>query len=119
LKPSRQSFSPKQKLRKSFDFERVKAKGCSHKTDAFFAQAHRNPSTTIPRLGIIATRRLGNAVTRNKIKRIVREVFRKNADKIIPEAEIIILPRKKMRNLEFSQIEKKFKESLEKLSLLS
>lgn len=73
----------------------------------------------IPRLGIIATRRLGNAVSRNKIKRIVREVFRKNSDKIIPEAEIIILPRQKMSNLEFSQIEKKFKESLEKLSLLT
>ena len=41
------------------------------------------------------------------------------SDIIIPEAEIIILPRKKMRNLEFSQIEKKFKELLEKLSLLS
>ena len=119
MKPSRQSFSPIQKLRKSFEFERVKAKGCSYKADAFFAQVHRNPSTTIPRLGIIATRRLGNAVTRNRVKRVVREVFRKNSDIMIPEAEIIILPRKKMRNLEFSQIEKKFKELLEKLSLLS
>jgi len=53
------------------------------------------------------------------MKRIVREVFRKNSDKIIPEAEMIILPRKKMCNLEFSQVEIKFKESLEKLSLLS
>ena len=119
MKPSRQSFSPRQKLRKSFEFERVKAKGCSHKTDAFFAQAHRNPSSNIPRLGIIATRRLGNAVRRNKMKRIVREVFRKNSDIIIPEAEIIILPRKKMSNLEFSQIETKFKESLKRLSLLT
>lgn len=119
MKPSRQSFSPRQKLRKSFEFERVKAKGCIHKADAFFVQAHRNPSTNIPRLGIIATRRLGNAVTRNRMKRILREVFRKNSEEIIPEAEIIILPRKKMCNLEFSQIEIKFKESLKKLSLLS
>tara|TARA_B100001248_G_scaffold163488_1_gene123472 strand:+ start:5227 stop:5586 length:360 start_codon:yes stop_codon:yes gene_type:complete len=119
LKPSRQSFSPKQKLRKSFEFERVKAKGHSYKADAFFAQVHHNPSTKIPRLGIIATRRLGNAIIRNRMKRIVREVFRKNSDLIIPEAEIIILPRKKMLNLEFSQIEEKFKELLEKLSLLS
>tara|TARA_B100000282_G_scaffold176364_1_gene127898 strand:+ start:310 stop:630 length:321 start_codon:yes stop_codon:yes gene_type:complete len=106
-------------LRKSFEFERIKAKGCSHKSDAFFLQAHCNPSSKIPRLGIIATRRVGNAVSRNKMKRIVREVFRKNSDKIIPEAEMIILPRKKMCNLEFSQVEIKFKESLEKLSLLS
>ena len=119
MKPSRQSFSPSQKLRKSFEFERVKAKGYSHKADAFFLQAFREPSAKFPRLGIIATRRLGNAVTRNRMKRILREIFRRNSDKIIPEAEIIILPRKKMCSLEFSKIEVKFKESLKKLSLLS
>ncbi len=31
-----------------------------------------------PRLGVTATRRLGNAVTRNLMKRRVREIFRRN-----------------------------------------
>lgn len=31
-----------------------------------------------PRLGITVTRKFGNAVLRNRFKRIVREIFRKN-----------------------------------------
>jgi ribonuclease P protein component len=48
------------------------------------------------RLGIIATRKIGNAVTRNKIRRVVKEAFRcyvKN--NIVPAIDCIIILRKK------------------------
>jgi ribonuclease P protein component len=34
----------------------------------------------LPRLGIITSRKTGNAVKRNKVRRIIRETFRLNKD---------------------------------------
>jgi len=45
------------------------------------------------RLGITVTRRFGNAVVRNKMKRLLREFFRIHRTKISPEQDILIIPR--------------------------
>lgn len=42
------------------------------------------------RLGITVTRRLGGAVTRNRIKRRLREVFRRNRMKLTPHLDLVI-----------------------------
>ena len=54
---------------------------------------HRN-SLRVSRLGIIATRRLGNAVRRNRAKRLVREVFRRN--KTALGLDIVVLPQREL-----------------------
>jgi ribonuclease P protein component len=45
------------------------------------------------RLAILVSRKLGNAVKRNKIKRLFREVFRLNIIKNPPYFDILIQPR--------------------------
>ena len=45
------------------------------------------------RLGITVTRRFGNAVVRNKMKRLLREFFRIHRMKISPEQDVLIIPR--------------------------
>ena len=45
----------------------------------------------VSRLGIIATRRHGGATRRNRVKRLVREIFRCN--KCRPGLDIVVLPR--------------------------
>lgn len=47
------------------------------------------------RIGITVTKRLGNAVKRNKIKRLIREHFRVNRDKIAEFMDINIIAKKK------------------------
>ena len=44
-------------------------------------------------MGIAVSKKHGKAVTRNYIKRVVREAFRKNADMLERGYSIIILPR--------------------------
>jgi len=43
------------------------------------------------RLGIAASKKIGNAVRRNRIKRLVREVFRVNQQEIGLEADIVVV----------------------------
>lgn len=42
------------------------------------------------RLGIAATKKLGGAVVRNRAKRVVRDVFRRN--KLAPGYDIVVVP---------------------------
>lgn len=52
----------------------------------------RNSAGTV-RLGIAAGRRLGNAVVRNRIKRLVREVFRCLRAELPTGSDWIVVPR--------------------------
>ena len=44
-----------------------------------------------PRLGIVVTRKYGSAVERNRIKRKIREAFRKTAHRL-PAVDLVIKP---------------------------
>jgi ribonuclease P protein component len=46
-----------------------------------------------PRLGITVTKKIGNAVVRNRIKRAVRETFRTNAASLRRGASMVVIAR--------------------------
>ncbi len=46
-----------------------------------------------PRLGIVVTKKIGTAVERNRIKRRIREAFRKSAHSL-PPMDIIVVPKR-------------------------
>jgi len=117
LKISKQCFSQAHRLRKSFEFQRIKQFGHKRRNHAFWMQAFTNANLHVPKLGIIVTRKFGNAVARNHAKRIFREIFRRNLDQIPSNFQIIILPRKPMHDLAFNELESCFMVSLQKLSL--
>jgi ribonuclease P protein component len=47
-----------------------------------------------PRLGIAATRKLGDAVRRNRAKRVVRELFR--CRKPLSSLDVVVVPRREL-----------------------
>lgn len=59
----------------SKDFERAFRIGV-RRSAGFLALALAGNATNKPRLGLVVSRKVGNAVTRNRIKRILREGFR-------------------------------------------
>jgi ribonuclease P protein component len=61
-----------------------------------------NGSTTA-RLGIAATRKLGNAVQRNRAKRFVREVFRRH--KPLAGLDVIVIPKREMLVADYQTVE--------------
>ena len=58
------------------DFERVRRSGQRVETRHFIVFIHDREDGESTRLGITVSRRVGNAVRRNRIKRLVREWFR-------------------------------------------
>lgn len=45
------------------------------------------------RLGITASRHVGGAVTRNRVKRLVREVFRRYQQQLVPPRDVLVIAR--------------------------
>jgi ribonuclease P protein component len=46
--------------------------------------------TPVSRIGITATRKLGPAVLRNRIKRVVREIFRRSVPASLTPLDVVI-----------------------------
>ena len=57
-----------------------------------------------PRLGLVATRRLGKAVRRNRVKRLLREFFRRHQTGL-PAFDLVIMAKKGAAALEYHQVE--------------
>jgi len=72
----RSTFTASDRLRRRAEFQRVQRDGARAQTDHFVICAARFPDTQTVRLGTAISRRVGNAVVRNRIKRRIRECFR-------------------------------------------
>lgn len=65
------------RLRKSWEYRLVREMGCKYYTPHFVLLVFDNCEKN-SRLGVTVSRKVGNAVQRNRIKRIIREFFRNN-----------------------------------------
>ena len=66
----------RQRLSRSAEFDRAFREGDSHSSKHLVVYSFpRADEATDPRLGVSVGRRLGNAVERNRVKRLLREAF--------------------------------------------
>ena len=75
---------------------------------ALWIQGYVDESTDHPKVGIIATKRLGGAVQRNLAKRRIRELFRQSQYLIKSGSHIVVLPRTDSLSLPFGELQKRF-----------
>ena len=60
----------------------------------------------VSRLGVAATRKLGDAVVRNRAKRISRELFRKHKPK--PGLDVVLVPKREFLTADFADLERDY-----------
>lgn len=115
MSPNRdESYSPRNRLRKSSDFKRVFARGRRTATDHFVLFTAPN-SLPDSRLGIQVKARIGTAARRNYIKRIVRESFRKLKCDILRPVDMIFIAREGMARLKFGELDAELRVALKKV----
>jgi ribonuclease P protein component len=57
-----------------------------------------------PRLGLVVTKRLGKAVRRNRVKRLLREFFRRHKGEL-PPGDLILMAKKGAGDLTYQQVQ--------------
>ena len=65
-----------------------------------------------PRLGITVTKKIGNAVVRNRIKRLVREFFRRRRYELAPGLDILVIAKKTAADVSLTLVENELGKSL-------
>jgi ribonuclease P protein component len=84
----------RRRLSRSADFERVYREGRSHASRYLVVYAFPRPEDDEqPRLGVSVGRKLGGAVQRNRVKRLLREAFWACADGLAPGLDFVIVAR--------------------------
>jgi len=71
----------------------------------------------INQLGIVTSKKLGNAVTRNKLKRQLKEMYRYYADKLKPGTMLVIVAKESMLGENYAKMRSSFGCMLKKLGL--
>jgi ribonuclease P protein component len=87
----RRGLSKSDRLLRRASFERVLKARCRAADRWLVVYACRN-SVGHPRLGIIVSRRHGGAVTRNRLKRMLREAFRLTRHELPAGYDLVCIP---------------------------
>jgi ribonuclease P protein component len=88
------------RLSRSADFERVYRRGRSQGNRHLVLYAFpREGQGDRPRLGVSVSRKVGGAVERNRMKRLLREAFRARAAELPPDHDFVVVARPDAREL--------------------
>jgi len=88
----RVTFTKADRIRTATEYRTLSKKGGRHYSDYFIIISRKNQISR-SRLGITVSKKVGKAVTRNKIKRIIREYFRLNRRLLSDRIDMNIIAR--------------------------
>jgi len=92
-------------VRKRSEFERIQSSGSRVNTDRFvLILARGTDAPPRARLGITASRRIGNAVARSRAKRLVREAFRLTSDLFPPGLDLVVIVRRPLGDVKLQAV---------------
>jgi len=110
-------FTKKERLHLTRDFKKVYDLGKAyHSKKLVLFVLH--TSNSIRRIGFVAGKKVGKAVKRNKVKRLFREVYRLNKNRLISGIDLVVVAKKDAVEISFKDIEKELMSLFKKAGLI-
>jgi ribonuclease P protein component len=117
--PSRLSFGRAMRIKQGRDFSRVRQDGERLVYGCLIANWRKLPADSTPRLGVVTSGKLGNAVVRNRARRLLREAFRSHQHDLAQPVDLVLVARASIVGKGFAEVEKDFLTTLRRAKLLT
>jgi ribonuclease P protein component len=98
------SFGKERRIRRRSDFLRVQGVGQRTSTAHFVLLVAAREAPSCARVGFVVTRKVGNAVQRNRVKRVCRECFRTWPDLVPDGIDLVIIARSRADELGLAEV---------------
>ncbi|WP_353094607.1 ribonuclease P protein component [Tissierella praeacuta] len=92
------------RLRSNIEFRKVYSSGKNYWNRNLVLYMRKN-SVGNTRVGYSITKKIGNSVVRNKIRRRMKEIYRLNFDKIKGNYDLIFIPKKNVVDISYKELE--------------
>ena len=109
-----QSLRPQERIRKKSDFTALYKKGNRYR-GRYFNLVYLPNDLTFSRMAVVASKKIGNAVERNKAKRWIRTLFRRNKELLVNPLDLIVITKRDIKEATWLNLQEDY---LKALSLL-
>lgn len=96
-------FRKRERLTKKSDFQTIFEHGTRYTTENFVIFIHQN-NRDIRRIGISVSKKVGGAVKRNRVKRLVREFFRLHKDQLPDSKDFLFIAKPGSTQLDYRSV---------------
>jgi ribonuclease P protein component len=99
------------------EFDRVYRRGAAYRGKLFSVHAFPNEAGN-PRLGLSVSKKVGNAVVRNKVRRRLKEIFHarmEDQERVLQSLDFVVSARPDSSDASFQDLEREFSVALKKL----
>lgn len=99
-------MNKRQRIKKNEEFQKVFKKGKSFANRQFVVYCLRKEEQQAFRVGLSVSKKIGNAVTRNQIKRYIRQTFLELKNDVRQDMDYVIIARNQAATLDFHETKK-------------
>ena len=99
------------------DFRRIYARGKTYVSPLVVVYALKNRTKNV-RVGITTSKKVGNAVQRNRSRRVIREAFRALAPRVRPGFDLVLVARGKTPYVKSTDVRRQLERQLQAAGLL-
>ena len=107
----------KEILRRNSDFNSVYKRGKSV-GDRLVVVFYKKNNLPYNRIAFLASKKVGNAVARNRARRLMKESYRSLCDQLVPGYDIIFIARNTINNSKCADVKKSIEAATKRAGLL-
>jgi len=109
-----ETLGPHERIRKRNDFLFLYKKGKRYRGN-YFNLIYLSNNLSFSRMAVVISKKIGNAVRRNKIKRWMRSLFRRNKDLLKNSFDMIFIVKKEIQDATWTKLEKEYFSAIESI----
>jgi len=106
--PARLGFPRSRRLKQQGDFARARARGQRVVCGCLIANVLPRPDLREGRLGVVTGKGVGNAVARNRARRLMRESFRLHQRELAGPVDLVLVARPSIAGKKLAEVERDF-----------